>query len=195
MNQKNPKVDEYIKNAPQWQNELCALRDILFSFDLTEEIKWSKPSYLFDSHIVVVIIPFKESCALLFFKGGLMKDPENLLVRPTENTEAGRQMRFTSVDEIKTKEKIIRAYIDEAIGIEKAGLKLPPKEKKDIVYPEELIEKFEESPDLQSAFEALTPGRQREYIYYFASAKQSETRASRIEKFEEKILDGKGFRD
>ena len=191
----NPKVDEYIKRAPQWQNEISALREVLLTFDLNEEIKWAKPSYLYDKHIVVIIIPFKDSCALLFFKGGLMKDPNNVLVRPTTNTEAGRQMRFASVDEIKKSENIIRAYVEEAIAIEKSGLKVPVKEKKDIEYPDELIEKFEESPEFQEAFESLTPGRQREYIYYFSSAKQSETRASRIEKFEEKILEGKGFRD
>ncbi len=191
----NPKVDALIQGAPHWQGEISALRDILLSFDLAEEIKWAKPSYLYDGHIVVIIIPFKESCTLLFFKGGLMKDPQGLLIRPTTNTEAGRQMQFTSVKQIKDTEAIIRAYVEEAIGIEKAGLKMPPKEKKDIEYPEELIEKFEESPQLQEAFEALTPGRQREYVYYFSSAKQSETRASRIEKLAPHILAGKGFRE
>ena len=159
---RNPKVDSYIENAPKWQSELSALRDILLSFDLVEEIKWAKPAYLYDKHIVIVVIPFKDACTLLFFKGGLMKDPSGVLIRPTDNTEAGRQMRFTSVEEIQQKESIIRAYIDEAIAIEKAGLKVPPKEKKEVVYPDELIEKFEESPDLQEAFETLTPGRQRE---------------------------------
>ncbi len=191
----NPKIDAYIDNAPKWQDEMRKLRAILLGFDLSEDLKWAKPCYAYNQSNIIVIIPFKETCALLFMKGALLKDPYNLLIKPGENTESGRQMRFTSVSEITEKETMIKAYIAAAIEAEKAGLKVPNKKPSELAIPAEFQAKLDELPDLRRAFEALTPGRQRAYLFYFSSAKQAETRSSRVAKYIPVILSGKGMDD
>lgn len=188
----NPKVDAYISKISQWKEETEQLREILLDCGLTEELKWSKPAYLYNDSIVVVIQAFKAYFALLFYKGALLKDPENLLIKMGENTSVGRQMRFKNVADIKSKEKVLKDYIKEAIGIEKSGLKV---EAKPQPMPEELKQKLAMNPALKTAFESLTPGRQRGYNIYFSQAKQSETRVSRIEKCIPDILNGKGLND
>ena len=191
----NPKIDAYIDNAPKWQDEMRKLRAILLGFDLSEDLKWAKPCYAYNQSNIIVIIPFKETCALLFMKGALLKDPYNLLIKPGENTESGRQMRFTSVSEITEKETMIKAYIAAAIEAEKAGLKVPKKKPSELAIPAEFQAKLDELPDLRRAFEALTPGRQRAYLFYFSSAKQTETRSSRVARYIPVILSGKGMND
>ncbi|MGE9755065.1 YdeI/OmpD-associated family protein [Bacillus inaquosorum] len=191
----NPKVDEFLNKATKWKEEYEKLRNICLDFELTEEFKWKHPCYTFNSKNIVLIHGFKEYCALLFHKGALIKDDHGILIQQTENVQAARQIRFTHVQEIVEMETILKAYIHEAIEIEKAGLEVDFK--KDTVYkiPEELQSKFDEIPALKAAFEALTPGRQRAYILYFSQAKQSKTRESRIEKYMEKILNGQGLKD
>ena len=191
----NPKVDVYLSKAKQWQKEVQKLRVILLDCQLTEEFKWGKPCYTFQEGNIVAILLLKAHCALLFFKGGLLKDANDLLIKPTENTEAGRQMRFTKVREIVEKEAILKAYIGEAVEAEKAGLEVKIKKPAELKIPEEFQNQLAATPALKTAFAALTPGRQRSYIFYFSAPKQSKTRASRVDKCMPQILKGKGLTD
>lgn len=191
----NPKVDEFIRREEKWQEEFKKLRMIVLDCGLTEELKWGNPCYLFEGTNVVLIHGFKDYCALLFIKGSLLHDTQGLLVQQTENVQAGRQIRFTNVQEIVEMETILKEYIHEAIEVEKAGLKVDYKKNIEFSIPEELQHKFDEIPDLKTAFEALTPGRQRAYVLYFSQPKQSKTRESRIEKSMQRILEGKGLND
>ncbi len=191
----NPKVDEFLSKAKKWKEEYEKLRKIVLDCDLAEEFKWMHPCYTFEGKNIVLIHGFKEYCALLFHKGALLKDPHGILVQQTENVQAARQIRFTSVQEIVEKETILKAYIYGAIEVEKAGLEVNFKKNTEYIIPEELQKKFDEIPALKTAFEALTPGRQRAYILHFSSPKQSKTRESRIEKCMQQILGGKGLND
>ena len=176
----------------RWRAEIAELQRILSELDLTEECKWGKPCYTLDGKNVVIIQGFKEYCALGFFQGALLKDPAKLLVQLGQ-TQAGRVMKFTSVKDIMAKAATIKAYVGEAIAVEKAGLRMEPKRTSDFPVPEELTERFRKDPRFKRAFEALTPGRQRSYLYHFAAAKQSATRAARIEKAMPAIFEGRGF--
>lgn len=191
----NPKVDEFISKANQWKEEYKKLRNIVLDCELTEELKWRLPCYTFEKSNIVIIQNFKEYCALMFFKGALLKDANGILIKPGENSQAQRQIRFTNVQEIAEMEPILKAFIYEAIGVEKAGLKVNFKKTTEYIIPEELQNKFDEIPALKTAFEELTPGRQRQYILYFSQPKQSKTRESRVEKYMQHILDGKGLND
>ena len=193
MNGSKPKIDEFIGKAKKWQEEFETLRTIILDCQLTEDFKWGKPCYTFENSNIVLIHGFKEYCAVLFFKGALLKDAMNILVSQTENTQATRQIRFIDVDEIVEMETILKAYISEAIEVEKAGLEVEYKKTSEFTIPEEFQNKVDENPALKTAFESLTPGRQRAYILYFSGAKQSKTRESRIGKYIQKILDGKGL--
>ncbi|WP_019004750.1 YdeI/OmpD-associated family protein [Cohnella laeviribosi] len=191
----NPKVDEFLSKAKKWKEEFEKLRNIVLDCELTEEFKWMHPCYTFEKKNIVLIHGFKEYCALLFFKGALLHDAHGILIQQTENVQAGRQIRFTNVREIVEMETILKAYIHEAIEVEKAGLKVNFKKNTEFIIPEELQNKFDEIPALKTAFEALTPGRQRAYILYFSEPKQSKTRESRVEKCIQRILNGKGLND
>jgi uncharacterized protein YdeI (YjbR/CyaY-like superfamily) len=195
MNRMNPKVDFYFSKAKKWREELAKLRMIVLDCQLTEELRWGVPCYTFQKNNIVLIHVFKEYCALLFFKGALLKDANGILVQQTENVQAGRQIRFTHVREIVEMETILKAYIHEAIEVEKAGLKVDFKKTTEFIIPKEFQNKLDEIPALKTAFGALTPGRQRAYILYFSAAKQSKTRASRVEKWMQQILNGKGLDD
>ncbi|MGD1029857.1 MAG: DUF1801 domain-containing protein [Opitutaceae bacterium] len=194
MSEMNPKVDAFIKNAEKWRGETEKLRAIVLRCGLTEELKWGKPCYTFQDGNVVIIQGFKEYFAVMFCKGALLKDPNGLLVKPGENTQAARQMRFTNVREISERESILKAYIQEAVEAEKNGLGVKFKKNPEPI-PEELQRKLDENRALKTAFFALTPGRQRAYILFFSGAKQSRTRESRIEKYRRQILHGKGLND
>ncbi|KHE72418.1 YdeI family protein [Halobacillus sp. BBL2006] len=189
----NPKVDEFLTKSKKWKEEFEKLRTILLDCQMTEEFKWGKPCYTFQENNVVLIHGFKEYCALLFHKGALLKDTHGVLIQQTENVQAARQIRFTNVQEIIEMETIIKEYVYEAIEVEKAGLEVKFNKKTEI--PQELKNKFNEIPAMKAAFESLTPGRQRAYILYFSSAKKSKTRESRIEKYMQHILNGKGLND
>ncbi|GET23306.1 YdeI/OmpD-associated family protein [Prolixibacter denitrificans] len=191
----NPKVDEFLSKARKWQDEMTKLRSIVLDCGLNEEVKWMHPCYTYQNSNVVLIHGFKEYCALLFFKGALLKDTNGILIQQTENVQAGRQIRFTNLQDIVEQQATIKAYIFEAIEAEKAGLKVEMKKTKDYPVPEELQTKLDESPALKTAFEALTPGRQRAYLFHFAQPKQSKTRTARVEKCIPQILDGKGLND
>ncbi|REK65015.1 MAG: hypothetical protein C6P35_11655 [Cohnella sp.] len=191
----NPKVDEFLSKAKKWKEEFEKLRKIVLDCELTEEFKWMHPCYTFEKKNIVLIHGFKEYCALLFFKGALLHDAHGILIQQTENVQVGRQIRFTNVREIVEMETILKAYIHEAIEVEKAGLKVNFKKNTEFIIPEELQNKFDEIPALKTAFEALTPGRQRAYIFYFSEPKQSKTRESRVEKCIQRILNGKGLND
>ena len=191
----NPKVDVFISKAQKWQKEFDKLRMIILDCQLTEELKWGVPCYTFQKGNIVLIHGFKEYCAILFFKGALLHDAHSILIQQTENVQAGRQIRFTNVREIVEVELILKAYIYEAIEVEKAGLKIDFKKDIEIIFPEEFQNKLDENPSLKTAFEALTPGRQRAYNLYFSEPKQSKTKASRIEKCIPQILNGKGLND
>jgi uncharacterized protein YdeI (YjbR/CyaY-like superfamily) len=193
MKRMNPKVDGYITRAKKWREETKKLRMILLDCGLTEELKWGKPCYTFRESNVVIIQGFKEYCALLFCKGALLKDAKGILIQQTENMQAVRQIRFTNVREIVA--PVLKAYVRAAIEVEKAGLEVTYKKTSDFKIPEELQNKLNEVPALKTAFEALTPGRQRGYILYFSGAKQSKTRESRVEKCMPQILKGKGLND
>jgi uncharacterized protein YdeI (YjbR/CyaY-like superfamily) len=195
MNRKNPEVDAYLGQLEKWQDESRALRRIVLECQLTEEVKWGKPCYTFQNSNIVIIQGFKDYCALMFFKGSLLKDADGLLVKPGKSTQAGRQFRFTEVREIIEMEATLKAYIREAIEVEKAGLKVNLKQTSDYVVPEEFQTKLDENPSLKTAFDALTPGRQRAYLLYFSAAKRAETRKSRVEKHIPRILKGKGLND
>jgi len=191
----NPKVDEFLSKAKKWKEEFEKLRNIVLDCDLTEEFKWMHPCYTFEQKNIVLIHGFKEYCALLFHKGALLKDSHGILIQQTENVQAGRQIRFTNVQEIVEMEAILKAYIHEAIEVEKAGTEVDFKKTTEYTIPEELQNKFDEIPALKTAFEALTPGRQRAYLLHFSAPKQSKTRESRIEKSMQQILNGKGLND
>ena len=191
----NPKVDFYFNNAKKWQEELENLRMVALDCPLTEELKWGCPCYTFQKSNIVLIHAFKEYCAFLFFKGALLNDSHGILIQQTKNVQAARQIRFTNVREIVKLKTILKAYIYGAIEVEKAGLKVSLKKTSEYLIPEEFQNKLDEFPALNSAFAALTPGRQRAYIYYFSQPKQSKTRESRVEKCTQQILNGKGLND
>ena len=191
----NPKVDFFFSKAKKWKEEFEKLRIIILNCGLTEELKWGKPCYTFQNSNVVLIHGFKEYCAILFVKGVLLKDANGILIQQTENVQAARQIRFTHVREIVEMEPILKAYIHEAIEVEKAGLEVNYKKASEFLVPEEFQKKLDEMPALKTAFKALTPGRQRGYLLYFSAAKQSKTRESRVEKWIPKILKGKGLDD
>ncbi len=191
----NPKVDFYFNKAKSWQEEIEKLRTIILDCGLDEELKWGVPSYTFQNSNIVLIHTFKEYCAILFFKGALLKDAKGILVQQTENVQAARQLRFTSAKEIVKMKATIKAYIYEAIEVEKAGLKVPMKKTKEFEVPEEFKVKLDKNKALKKAFSELTPGRQRGYLLYFSAAKQSKTRESRIENYIPQILIGKGLDD
>ena len=193
--ERNSKIDPYFNKLKKWKEEFELLREIVLDCGLTEDFKWMHPCYTLENKNIVLIHGFKEYCALLFHKGALLKDTHGILIQQTENVQAARQIRFTNVQEIVAMETIIKDYINEAIEVEKAGLEVPMKEHKEYIIPEELQNTFNEIPALKTAFEALTPGRQRAYILYFSQPKQSKTRVSRIEKYTQQILDGKGLND
>lgn len=205
----NPEVDNYfavgcgrcpLGGTPDckvhpWQEEMKQLRRILLDTELTEEVKWSVPCYTFEDNNVLILSAFKDYCALSFFKGVLLKDPDDILIQPTKNTQASRLIRFTDVERVLELEPILKAYVAEAIDVEKAGLKVEYKDTADFDFPDELLSKFEDDPTFAAAFDALTPGRQRGYLLHFSSAKQSQTRVRRIEKCKPRIFEGKGFHD
>lgn len=191
----NPKVDFFFEQDSQWRKEYLQMRAIALSTGLTEDLKWGQPCYTLNGKNIVLIHGFKEYCAFLLFKGALLKDPEGILVRQTEQVQSPRQIRFTNVAEIKKLAPTLRTYIQEAIKVEKAGLKVTLKKTSEYPVPEEFQERLDKDANLKTAFEALTPGRQRAYLFFFASAKQSKTRTSRVEKCVPQILDGKGLND
>lgn len=186
------KVDRYIEKINSWKEETILLREICLECGLDEDFKWMHPCYTFQGKNIVLIHGFKEYCALLFHKGALLKDTENILVQQTENVQSARQMRFTDKEQINELKAVIKAYVFEAIEVEKAGLKVIMKKTSEYEIPEELEQAFVNNPKLETAFYDLTPGRQRGYLLYFSQAKQSKTRASRIEKAKFKIFEGKG---
>lgn len=191
----NPKVDKFLAREEKWQEEFEQLRNILLDCGLTEEFKWGKPCYTLDDSNIVLMHGFKNYCALLFHKGALLEDAAGILIQQTKNTQSARQIRFQHADEIVEMEHILKAYINNAIEVEKSGLEVDFKETSEFEFPEEFQSKLEDNPELQSAFEALTPGRQRGYLLYFSGAKQSKTRSARVEKYVPQILDGKGLND
>lgn len=195
MTAKNPKVDALLRNATKWKEEFETLRTIVLDCELTEEVKWYQPCYTFQKRNIVLLHGFKEYCALLFFKGVLLKDPKRILIQQTENVQAARQIRFTNVREIVRLKPVLKAFIHEAIEIEKAGVKVKLKKTADFKIPQEFKKKLDELPALKTAFEALTPGRQRGYIFHFSQPKQSKTREARIERCVQQIFNGKGLDD
>ena len=195
MNKMNPKIDGFLRGAKKWREEFEKLRIVCLDCELTEELKWGKPCYTYQKSNIVLIHGFKDYCALLFFKGALLKDSNGSLVQQTANVQAARQIRFTNVREIVELEPILKAYIKEAIEVEKAGLEVNYKKTLEFVIPQEFQNSLDESRALKTAFDALTPGRQRGYILYFSAAKQSKTRQARVEKCVQQILNGKGLND
>jgi uncharacterized protein YdeI (YjbR/CyaY-like superfamily) len=195
MSKTNPAVDGYIRKNKQWQQELSKLRKIILDSGLTEDVKWRVPVYTLDNKNVVFLGSFKDNCVISFIKGALLKDPKKILVAPGENTQSARVVRFTNIEQIAKLEPTLKAYIQEAIKAEKAGLKVRFKKVSEFTIPEELQAKFDAKPALKTAFAALTPGRQRAYILHFSAAKQSTTRAARVEKCMPRILAGKGLDD
>lgn len=189
----NPKVDEFLRTAKHWQEEYAKLRNIALDCGLTEEFKWVHPCYTFEGKNVVLLHGFKEYCALLFFKGALLQDAQGILIKQTENVQAARQIRFTSLQDIVAVENVLKVYINDAIQIEKYAV--PIHKTSEFTIPDELHNKFDNTPAMKSAFEKLTPGRQRAYLLYFSQPKQSKTRESRIEKCMKQILNGKGLND
>lgn len=195
MAQLNPQVDAFINKATKWQAEYKKLREIVLSTDMDEDLKWMHPCYSYEGKNLVIIHGFKEYCAILFIKGALLKDPAKILITQTENVQAGRQARFTDLDEIIELEPVLKAYILESIEAEKAGLKIDFKPTSEFVLTEEFKKKLDGDAALKAAFEALTPGRQRGYLLYFSGAKQASTREARVEKCIPQILAGKGLND
>ena len=191
----NPKVDFFFDKAKKWQKEYEKLRTLILDCGLTEELKWGCPCYTFENRNIVLIHGFKEYCAILFFKGALLADANGILIQQTENVQSARQARFTNVREIVKMERILKAYVYEAIEVERAGLEVRLKKTADFTIPEEFQKKLDKNSALKTAFYALTPGRQRAYIFYFSAPKQSKTRASRVEKCMQQILIGKGLDD
>jgi uncharacterized protein YdeI (YjbR/CyaY-like superfamily) len=195
MNHINPKVDWYFNENKTWREEIETLRSIVLDCGLTEELKWGCPCYTNGESNIVLIHVFKAYCAVLFFKGALLKDPHGVLIQQTKNVQAARQMRFTNVQEIVKHKRILKAYLKEAIAVEKAGLKVELKQTTEFEIPEEFKARLDDMPALKKAFKALTPGRQRAYLLYFSQAKQARTRESRIEKYIPHIFNGKGLDD
>ena len=195
MNNMNPKVDWFFAKDTKWQKEYEKLRTIILDCGLTEELKWGCPCYTFENTNIVLIHGFKEYCALLFFKGALLNDPNGILIRQTKNVQSARQIRFTNVREIVKMEKNLKAYVYEAIEVERAGLKVKLKKTSEFKIPEEFQKRLDKNAVLKKAFNSLTPGRQRAYIFYFSQAKQSKTREARVEKYIKQILNGKGLND
>jgi len=191
----NPKVDWFFDKDTQWKKEYDKLRMIILDCGLIEELKWGCPCYTFENTNIVLIHGFKEYCALLFFKGALLNDPNGILIQQTKNVQSARQIRFTNIKEIVKMEKILKAYVYEAIEVERAGLKVKLKKTSDFKIPEEFQKKLNKSSKLKTAFDELTPGRQRQYIFYFSQPKQSKTREARVEKYLKQILIGKGLND
>ena len=192
----NPKVDQFLSKQSRWKDEMTLMRDIILEIqELDEDYKWMHPCYTLRGRNVVIIQRFKAYCALMFFKGALLKDPKGILVQMTENVQAGRQIRFTDINQIRKNKSIIQAYIREAIEIEKSGKKIPLKKTSDYGVPKEFQKILEKNSKVKKAFNSLTPGRQRGYLFYFSQAKQSKTRESRIEKYIPEILAGKGLND
>ena len=191
----NPKVDFFFSKGKQWQKEFERLRTIVLDCGLTEELKWGQPCYTFEKKNIVLMHGFKEYCALLFFKGVLLQDAHGILIQQTKNVQVARQIRFTNVREVVKMESVLKAYIYEAIEVEKAGLKVKLKKTAEFKVPEEFQKKLDKIPALKKAFAALTPGRQKGYLLYFSAAKQAKTRESRIEKYLQHILKGKGLDD
>ena len=195
MNNINPKVNWFFSKDTKWQKEYEKLRKIILDCGLIEELKWGCPCYTFENTNIVLIHGFKEYCALLFFKGALLNDPNGILIQQTKNVQSARQIRFTNAKEIVKMEKILKAYVYEAIEVERAGLKVKLKKTSEFKIPEEFQKRLDKSTALKKAFDALTPGRQRAYIFYFSQAKQSKTREARVEKYIKQILSGKGLDD
>ena len=195
MSDSNPMVDAWVAKATHWQAEIALLRDILRASGLAEDFKWGKPCYTREGSNVVLIMPLKDTCALLFTKGALVQDPKGLLVQPGENSQSARQMRFTSAAEVARLEKPLKAILKEAIAVEAAGLKVAFRKSTDLVYPKEFQDKLDQDSTLREAFLALTPGSQRQYHLHFTGAKQPATRESRVEKAIPLILDGLGLND
>ncbi|HKE59249.1 MAG TPA: YdeI family protein [Pyrinomonadaceae bacterium] len=195
MNKMNPKVEFFFNKAKKWHEEFARLRMLILDCGLAEELKWGCPCYTDEKRNIVLIHGFKEYCALLFFKGALLKDPKGILIQQTENVQAARQVRFTSVREIAKLKTTLKAYICEAVEVENAGLKVNLKKTSEFKIPDEFQNKLDESPGLKTAFAALTPGRQRAYLLYFSAPKQSKTRESRVAKYTRQILKGKGLDD
>ena len=195
MPERNPKVDAILRRASKWRDEFEALRRIVLDCGLTEELKWYQPCYTLGKKNIVLMHGFKEYCALLFFKGVLLKDPKGILIQQTENVQAARQIRFTNVREIVKLKPTLKAYIHEAIDVEKAGKKVKLKKTAEFKIPVEFQNKLNELSNVRKAFEALTPGRQRGYIYHFSQPKQSKTREARVERHLPRILSGKGLDD
>jgi len=195
MVETDPNIDRFLERATSWKTEMLEIRRLCLDSKLREEMKWGKPCYSIQGGNVAITQPFKDYCALMFFKGSLLKDEENILFRVGERSRAAKQLRFTSVEQIREQELIVRAYLSEAIELEKAGAKVDFGIGADIEVPDEFQQMLDDDPQLQQAFESLTPGRQREYLIYFSDAKQSKTRAARVEKFIPHILEGKGFRE
>lgn len=193
--EKNPKVDSYINRSTTWGKEMAKLRAIVLGSGLTEELKWGVPCYTLQGKNIVLIHEFKEYCALLFVKGALMSDPERILIQQTENVQAGRQIRFAGIEEIAELEPILTTYVAEAIEVEKSGRKVERKQTSEFTMPEEFKARLDAMPTLKTAFEALTPGRQRAYLLHFSAPKQSKTKEARIEKNIPRILEGKGLND
>lgn len=191
----NPKVDAFLAREKKWKEEFKKLREIILECELTEELKWGQPCYALEGANIVLMHGFKDYCALLFMKGALLKDAKGVLIQQTENVQAARQIRFTNVHEIDKLEKTVKSYVLEAIKIEKAGLKVELKKTLDFKVPEEFQSRLDALPALKSAFDALTPGRQRAYLFYFSQPKQAATRESRVEKYIPNILDGMGIDD
>ena len=194
MSRTNPRVDDVLRKATKWREEFEALRKIALDFDLTEDLKWYQPCYALEGKNVVLIHGFKEYCALMFFKGALLKDPRRILVTPGQH-QAARQIRFANLREIVAMKPVVKAYIREAIEVEKFGLKVKLKKTADFKIPDEFQTKLDEIPALKTAFSALTPGRQRGYIFHFSQPKLSTTRTARVEKCMPQILRGKGLND
>lgn len=191
----NPKVNFFFENTGQWQEEFEKLRTIALSTELTEDLKWGCPCYTYEGKNIFLIHGFKEYCALLFFKGALMKDPDHLLIQQSKNVQAARQIRFTEAAQISGLEQVLRSYMFEAVEIEESGAKVEMKKTKEFEMAEEFRNKLDQNPALQEAFKALTPGRQRAYLLHFSSAKQAKTREARIEKCIPQIMDGIGLND
>ncbi|KAF2342155.1 YdeI/OmpD-associated family protein [Flavobacterium tistrianum] len=191
----NSKVDFYFEKAEKWKAEIEQMREIVLDCHLSEELKWGSPCYTFEKANIVLIHYFKEYCAFLFFKGALMKDPDNILIQQSDNVQAARQVRFTNVEDVMAKKEILKKYIFEAAEIEKSGQKVELKKVSDFEVAKELQYKFDSDTDFKKAFDALTPGRQRAYLLHFSQPKQSKTRETRIEKNSQRILDGKGLND
>jgi len=192
---KNPRVDEILDRAQRWREETHALRSILLDCGLREELKWAKPCYSHEGNNLAIIQGFKHHCSVMFFKGSLLKDPKGYLVRPGQHSQAAMRMQFASMEQIADQEAVLRSFVDQAVGVEKAGLQVDFKERHALELPEELESRLARDPALSAAFDALTPGRRRAYVLHFMGAKQSKTRAARIEKCVAGILAGKGLND